>query len=157
VRGIDFPCRFTALPNVLSGVSVFGGARKFVELNDVKERAMRVLARGCVCVGFLVLISCGEAQGDRLFKENIRLINLYAAEFELMATVPPADEARKMQERITKIEAEMKVNNEGLQKLSILKLKELGEKHKVESGQANDRLKKALQPFTGKGPNVKKG
>jgi hypothetical protein len=117
---------------------------------------MRVFWRACICAGLLLVAGCGQSEGDRLTKENIRLTNLYAAEFELIATVPPAEEIRKCQERITKIEAEMKANNENLQKLPIAKLKEIGEKHKTERDQANDRLKKALAPFLLKGPNAKK-
>ena len=84
------------------------------------------------------------------------MTNEYAAEFELIATVPSKDEVHKIQQRITRIEGEMKANNENLQKLPIAKLKELGEKHKTERDQANERLKKALALFALKAPHAKK-
>ncbi len=117
---------------------------------------MRILRHMCACVGLLMLAGCGSSEGDRLTKENIRLTNEYAAEFERIATIPDKGEIKKIQERITKIQDEMKANNEALQKLPIAKLKELGDKHKTERDEATDRLKKALAPFRAKGPNAKK-
>ena len=105
---------------------------------------MRNISRLCVGIGLLFLSGCGNSEGDRLTKEQIRLTNEYAAEFERIASIPDKAEVQEIQKRITKIQDEMKSNNEALQKLPIAKLKELGDKHKTERDQANDRLKKAL-------------
>ncbi len=117
---------------------------------------MRNISRLCVGIGLLFLSGCGNSEADRLTKANIRLTNEYAAEFERIATIPDKSELQKIQERITKIQDEMKSNNEALQKLPIAKLKELGDKHKTERDEANDRLKKAFAPFRAKGLNTKK-
>ncbi len=112
---------------------------------------MRNYCRVGVCIGLLFLAGCGNSEGDRLTKEQIRLTNEYAAEFERIASIPDKAEVQEIQKRINKIQDEMKSNNEALQKLPIAKLKELGDKHKTERDEANDRLKKALAPFRAKG------
>jgi hypothetical protein len=96
---------------------------------------------------------CGESAGERLIKDNIHLINEYAAEFEFIATVPPAAEVRQCQQRISKIESQMKANNEALQQLPLARIRELAGKHQIERDEAKARLTKALQPFA----NAKKG
>lgn len=116
---------------------------------------MRIIFRVCVCINLLLLAGCGNSEGDRLTKEQVRLINDYAAEFERIATIPDKGELPKIQERIIIIQDEMKANNEALQKLPIAKLKELGDKHKTERDGATDRLKKALAPFRAR-QNAKK-
>ena len=97
------------------------------------------------------ILGCGgNAQAERLVVENIRLLNEQSAAFEEIGKNPDAAKARDIQDRITKIRAEIAANNKPWKTFSpIAQLKEIGDRHKAELDQATERLRKSVQAVSG--------
>jgi hypothetical protein len=119
---------------------------------------MRVASRACGLLILSAILGCGgaSAQAERLTLDNIRLINEESAAFEEIGTIPDAAKTRELQARIDKIRAELTANNKILQTLPLAQLKEIGERHKAELDQAQERLRNAFKPYRAKMPNLKK-
>jgi hypothetical protein len=118
---------------------------------------MRIGMRVCVLFLLAALFGCGgNAQAERLVEDNLRLTDQYAEALEQIGKIPDAQKIHEIQEKITKIQAEMKANTQALKAFPMAVVEEIQTRHKEESERVRQRLLNSNKIYRDKMPNLKK-
>jgi hypothetical protein len=120
---------------------------------------MRIAVRACALLVLSSILGCGgaHAQAERIVEDNLRLLDQYADALESIGKVPDASKTRELNERIAKIRADLKANEQSLKAFPMQVVEEINGRHKAETDRIQQRIRDSFKPYRDKMPNLKKG